>query len=45
MSVFPTSDVKITASVQPVGSQTHPQNQSEPIVMCFDCKEELPTKN
>ena len=43
MNVFPTSDVK--ASIQLVGSQIHPQNQSEPKVMCSGCKEEIPTKN
>ena len=45
MNVFPASDVKITASIQPVCSQNHPQNQSDPKVMCSDGKEEFPTKN
>ena len=26
-------------------SQTQPQNPSEPKVICYDCKEEFPTKN
>ena len=44
MNVFPTSNVKVTVSIQPVCSQTRPQNQSESKVMCSDFKEEFPTK-
>ena len=31
--------------IHTVCSQTQPQNPSEPKVICYDCKEEFPTKN
>ena len=43
MNVLQTSDVKVTASIQPV-AKLNLKNPSEPKVICYDCREKFPTK-